>query len=690
MPFNNLLWLNEIYLPEPMRKSITFFILALFFGNVLAQQDISAARLAQKLVAIKEPEMQHRFLEGLDTEKQTYFELLECLSAEETKKKHYDNALILTNALASVRIYKSFQPNTAFDLLKEFHLYIANCKNTKEVGKYYELYGEALTYLEKLESSITILSEGIDFLEKAKDSSLYEFGYVYLKSAENLAKLNKLVESANHFKKSADIFEYQKDTLFYLWSKNGLATLLGRNGLFEEARKERRIIYTLGPKIGEEQVVAMAHLQAGIESAFNGAGEEEELYHLRNAVSIKNEASEIQNVVSIFALGYASMAFARAQKLDSAKAFLNRLNEKMAGKPFNSQMNTTQDFAEIYISVAEGNLKRAKTILDRLKLRVDTGKDATNNLRISLLLSDIEERQGNQAASLAYYKTYLKLNDSIKDASARNRFAYVQTAFETEEKDLEIEKQKANIVALDIKNKFKAQWILFGGLGLLGVFSFIYIIRSRNFALQKQGQQKVFSQELIQTQERERIRIAKDLHDNVGQRLLLLKNSIMLNNDIATEKTTMITEAIKEVREIAHNLHPFQFEKLGLEASLKNMIKTFQKNSLVFYSETIKNTANQIPKEKEIIIFRMLQECLANVEKHADATACKLSSEITPKFLKFQLKDNGNGFDMNNNLLQNGLGMRTLKERAHFTDSVFKIISTPGSGTTVHITIPRK
>src|SRR5690606_15093704 len=110
---------------------------------------------------------------------------------------------------------------------------------------------------------------------------------------------------------------------------------------------------------------------------------------------------------------------------------------------------------------------------------------------------------------------------------------------------------------------------------------------------------------------------------------------------------------------------PFQFEKLGLVASIKNTVETFQKHSTIFYSEAIEEDTFSLPKDKEIFVYRIIQECLNNVEKHSKAKACNVMAEGKKDFVLFQVKDNGVGFDSTETAeLLNSLGMKTLKERA--------------------------
>ena len=95
-------------------------------------------------------------------------------------------------------------------------------------------------------------------------------------------------------------------------------------------------------------------------------------------------------------------------------------------------------------------------------------------------------------------------------------------------------------------------------------------------------------------------------------------------------------------------------------------------------------------KENEIYVFRMLQEAMTNVEKHSQATACNLTSKETKNYLVFTLKDNGKGFKADSMNTNEGLGMKTLKERAQYIGATLDIESVPEKGSSVSIKIPKK
>lgn len=202
-----------------------------------------------------------------------------------------------------------------------------------------------------------------------------------------------------------------------------------------------------------------------------------------------------------------------------------------------------------------------------------------------------------------------------------------------------------------------------------------------------------FAKELHQTQERERSRIAKDLHDGVGQKLLLLKNKIF-NSEVKNEENEQLfSEAMKEVREVSHSLYPFRFEKQGLVTSLRLLFEQFQRSSNIFYSAEIDDITGILAIDKEIVIFRMIQECVSNVEKHSKAEACKLTAENTKKHIIFKIMDNGVGFNnttSKDGISEAGIGMKTLNERAKFIGASFSISTEKNKGTTTIIKMPKE
>ncbi len=597
----------------------------------------------------------------------------------------YNEALKALNILGNHLIFNEINHKESYVLFHDFKPYLDKCKEPKELAKFYINYAESATYAQDYNGALRILKEGISFMEQVQDSSLYEYGYAYLKAAENTNKLNMFSESSFYFQKAETLFTHQKDTLMLLWTKSGLSTLFSNNAIYDKAAEEREYIFNLGNKGEYGQVLAIAHIGAASDAFFQSQPKKE-LYHINQALKANSKHSDISEIVNILTLAYATTIYAQHHDEEKSNYYFRQLNQKLKDKdnqvPF---INSYYKLAQSQNALANAHFKKAEKYAQELLVNLNKANDWQALARAYLLLAEIYEQQKNTNNALHYFKEYVSLKDSVNKAASRKEFAYVQTQFETEKKDLEIIRNNQAIKLLQAKNRIANQRYILGGIIIISLFIVIYIWRSRLYAIKKAGLQKEFARNLIKHLEQERKRIAGELHDSIGQKLLLIKNNLLLNKK---NDTGLVEQTIDEVRNMSQSLHPFQFEKLGLLTSIQHTIQNFQRNSTIFYSGDIQVSTLKIEKEKEIFIYRMVQECLANVEKHSQAKACRVMVSETETYIKFEIKDNGIGFNVSKKMeTVNSLGLKSLKERAKFLGAVVGVNSVKGKGTTINIKI---
>ncbi|MGB1308935.1 MAG: sensor histidine kinase [Oceanihabitans sp.] len=466
-----------------------------------------------------------------------------------------------------------------------------------------------------------------------------------------------------------------------------MSTLFSSNGLYEAAEKARKPIYQLGTLINEKQVLAMAHVRAAVDASMQG-NNKDELKHIELALNNIAFNADISEIVNILTLSFAVSSYARQDRIELSNSYLKTLNSKINTIQNSAFLNTYYTLALAYNANANQKYKRAEQYVQSIYKQIHASHEASNLMQLEKLLANIHENLGNSKQSLIHYKSFVNIRDSVNKANSRKKFAYVQSLFESEKKDLEISKQQKNIKLLSTKNQLKNQWLIFGSLFLIALFIIVILWRSKKHANHKTELQKTFSKNLIHNLEKERKRISSELHDGIGQNLLLIKNQTLDASEDKKIELALIEDTINDVRQISQNLHPFRFEKLGLFASIKDTVETFQQSSKIFYSEDIEIPKDSITKDKEIFVYRMIQECLNNVEKHSQATACKISLEEQDNSLLFEIKDNGIGFNVtkNSNLLKS-LGLKTLKERAQLIGAELSIHSVLENGTTIKIKV---
>jgi PAS domain S-box-containing protein len=214
---------------------------------------------------------------------------------------------------------------------------------------------------------------------------------------------------------------------------------------------------------------------------------------------------------------------------------------------------------------------------------------------------------------------------------------------------------------------------------------------------------RFLTSKLLSAQERERKRISMELHDELGQSLAVLKLQIRAieralredQEDLKAESRELLQYldgVIDDIRRLSRDLSPAILEDLGLQSALKYLIDGVSKHYTVSQAFEVKDLDHLFPSEAQITIYRIFQECLTNISKHAGATKVSIAIKEQDGFISLVFEDNGAGFDPSQVSARRasvrGLGLAALDERARMLGGVLNIRSKPGSGTRVTCVIP--
>lgn len=211
------------------------------------------------------------------------------------------------------------------------------------------------------------------------------------------------------------------------------------------------------------------------------------------------------------------------------------------------------------------------------------------------------------------------------------------------------------------------------------------------------------SSQLIKAQEKERTRLSKELHDELGQGLALLKHRMRsiqgklqegqsaLQRE-CDETNRYIDSIIENVRRLSRDLSPTILEDLGLAAALRWLVEHFAKQYALETSFNIENIDSQFSREAQTNLYRISQEALNNIAKHAEATRVSFTMNKNEDRLFLVVEDDGKGFDLTEikarHSLEKGLGLDAMEERAHMLGASLRISSRVGKGTKVTLRIP--
>jgi signal transduction histidine kinase len=211
-------------------------------------------------------------------------------------------------------------------------------------------------------------------------------------------------------------------------------------------------------------------------------------------------------------------------------------------------------------------------------------------------------------------------------------------------------------------------------------------------------QQEEATSAVLQAEEGERQRIAKDLHDGVGQLMSAAKMNLnAYRSETRFESAgqqksfdrviALIDESCTEVRSVSHNLMPNALLKRSLASAIREFISQLDQRQLAvnLYTEGLDQRLGQ---DIEAVLYRVIQECVNNVIRHAGASALDISILKDDKELTATIEDNGKGFDAGREGAEDGIGLKNIRARIQYLKGTVEWDSAPGRGTLVAIYLP--
>ena len=299
--------------------------------------------------------------------------------------------------------------------------------------------------------------------------------------------------------------------------------------------------------------------------------------------------------------------------------------------------------------------------------------------------------------ALKYQKAYADMRDSITNNANLAAANTLEIKYRTAEKDKEIAEGKLQVLGRDSKLQEKNKWILaiISGLFVLGVlFMSVVVNYKRREKLQTEKERTLKQQQeindlrsVIAGEENERTRIARELHDGIMVQLAAIKMKLRNEKKMRTDNTTgdeiliQLDSTITELRQTAHNLMPDMLLEAGLTDALFYCCKSFPRGTdLNIIFQHYGELPHLLP-ETELYLYRIVQELLQNIIKHAHATKALVQMNYHPPFVSFSVEDNGIGYDKN--ITGEGMGLKSINSRLRALGGTIDIQSNKQQGTTI-------
>ncbi len=319
-------------------------------------------------------------------------------------------------------------------------------------------------------------------------------------------------------------------------------------------------------------------------------------------------------------------------------------------------------------------------------------------------LYEIYKEQDSLINASRYLEQYVALKDSIAKAQMQRNISELEIRYETEKKDQTILQQSRERNLLLISG---ALLLVAGGVIILYLRNRLRLnqqlaereaeIQSQKITQLEQEKKLATYDAMINGQEQERQRVARDLHDSIGGLLSTVKAHFNAAQTVSTspadqehrfdKANTLLDEACEEVRRISHNMMPRALELSGIELAVEDLRDGLKSKGINCQLEIIGNKP-LFEKSKETMVFRILQELCNNVIKHAQAKMVLLQLLWTNDKLNILIEDDGKGFDIDSLVGNEGIGLKSIRSRVKFLNGEIHFDSVLHEGTTVNLEIP--
>lgn len=496
--------------------------------------------------------------------------------------------------------------------------------------------------------------------------------------------------------KSLKLYEKRKDTAGAAAAYNNIGNVYGMKKDFVKAKEYTGKSIELLAVTGDSFALAKNLLALGY-FYFEVNQHDTALIHYRRALSIfKRVGALSEQAQALNAIGNALGESKQVAESIPYQLEALKIQKQIADSMgiFTSEISLCQAYGfdkqyDLAVQYGEQALDLLNKAGGEVKMYMDTYE----------VLSEVYRKKQDYKKAIETFTLYDRFKDSLIREENSRITADMLAKYESDKKDLELK---------NTAYKLQRKQIAIVSLALVIVLLIVsgYLLYNR-YKLKKQKeldeelirQQEIRNKAIIEAEERERVRMAKDLHDGVGQQLAAVKLSMNAMEGELTANTEqlervkalehMVDETLKEVRAVSHNMMPNALIRKGLAAAVREFIDNIAATGLLKVDLQIVGLNERLENTMETVLYRVLQEVVSNIIKHAQAN--KVSIQLIhheDNYLNFVIEDNGKGFDAREANNFNGIGLKNIMSRVQYLNGTVDFDSSPGKGTTVIIEVP--
>lgn len=452
-------------------------------------------------------------------------------------------------------------------------------------------------------------------------------------------------------------------------------------------------------------LVALAHMNIGLVYLAKGVPDTA-LSELRIALRIYSSLDERKYIADVY--NNIGTVFLKYDKLDSAYRYFT------IAKDLYKQLDNSYSYGQAYNNIAlvimqRGEYDQALEILDTCLKYAKESSNSELAAQVYYYKYFAYTQKSEYKKALENYLVYDSLQEIIYNLNKDRLMADLEMKYQNEKKQAQIlELEKINLQKdLDLQVKTKQRnAFLFTGIGIIALISFAFLyfrqrtIKDRIIAQQRirqleEEKKLLAAKSLVEGQEEERKRIARELHDGLGVLLSTTKiqfssiqNENPENQQLIERATKLLEQASSDVRKISHNMMPGLLTKLGLYEAVEDLLEKVSETKGMKVRANIREDAKRLQENDEIMVYRIIQELVNNTLKHADAKTIEIQMQTMPGYLEIFYSDDGKGFKMEEKAGSKSLGLQSIESRVSFLNGKMQMYSAPGKGVSYKFEIP--
>ncbi len=339
-----------------------------------------------------------------------------------------------------------------------------------------------------------------------------------------------------------------------------------------------------------------------------------------------------------------------------------------------------------------GQYAEAERVLRKAVAQSEQSGVVTGRHTAYKTLSTVYEKKGDPDKALLFFKKYERLNDSLTGIAKATAINEAETRYQVEQKDKLLAENSLKLLRQQhMLNRNKMQTTIgIIAVGLLVIIvGVIFYYRSK---MERRSRHMTYWKAIIDGEEKERDRVARELHDGIGGMLTVMQLNIaalMDHEDIRPTELSglafLASHIGEEVHKTARNLTPHILQHHNLYQALIHYCEQFEQNSHLRIRLQFMGATDRMNKSLELVLFRIIQELIQNIYKHANASTAIIQLRADDRTLYLSAEDDGCGFDTGG--LSGGLGLQHIQNRIEALNGFCSIESAPGKGTSVFIEI---